>query len=823
MSWTPLRERIDTLPLILAGPILRNTQLNTVTVWVALKEGCNVTLDIFDTRGNLLISGSRRTIRLGTSLHVVAVTADSVSNVFLAGENYLYNLNFGDSKNLNSPGILNSKGSIEAIAYPNYHLPSFALPPENLNELRILHGSCRKLHGENLDALAALDKMIGEALTQEPKKRPHQLFLTGDQIYVDDVADCLLFMLMDASETLLGWSEQLPDVKNIEELLPGKRNNLATNTAGLTASLDKFNQVSNLAKSHLFTFGEFVTMYLFAWSDVLWSPADLPQFSDINPNNREFNQVPAEFEKEVGYLKEFFSTLKQVRRGLANIPTYMIFDDHEITDDWNLNMAWCDRVLSKPLGRRILQNGLLAYAICQAWGNTPNQFIKDNPGAILLKAAETWSASAGKDEKSSREITLGIGLPTVAEIKNTNPRQLPDFDTAIDWHYTVTGPGYEVIVLNTRTLRGFPGEDFGFPALLSEETCHKQISQLENNSEIKVTFIISPSPLIGLPFLEGVQKYATKLAQQLGTSAWGFDPEAWGLEPKAFEQLLARLACRVLPQPKSRVILLSGDVHYSFSSRLQYSATKPFEHSKNVYLQMVIAQFTSSSLKNEKREAGGSYSLHVKGFIPFKVIDHHPKAEILGWTNSSGKELKIGTIYTYSEYLMQFYPWQLQSNPAIVDLVEKRSWFRLFEITKKPEWYYRIDFLSAQLENVNIPLTLDSQSPISIVAPLPGQDREKPLKAYLTMAKNHRDYRGVGNQAKQIIGVNNLGEITLEFTKDKQIAVQTLWWRLESYNKDEFLEPFPLTRYEVSFDFDEPEYSMNDVLKEVILYPDEKL
>ena len=222
MSWTPLRERINTLPLILAGPILRSTQPNAVTVWVALKESCNVTLEIFDTRNNLLITGSRKTIQLGINLHVVAVTASSISNVLLSGENYLYNLDFGNSKKLNYPGILNAKGSID-IAYPPYYLPSFALPPKDLNELRILHGSCRKLHGENLDALAALDKMIREALAQDPKKRPHQLFLTGDQIYVDDVADCLLFMLMDASKTLLGWSESLPDVKNIEELLPGKR------------------------------------------------------------------------------------------------------------------------------------------------------------------------------------------------------------------------------------------------------------------------------------------------------------------------------------------------------------------------------------------------------------------------------------------------------------------------------------------------------------------------------------------------------------------------------------------------------------------------
>jgi hypothetical protein len=41
-------------------------------------------------------------------------------------------------------------------------------------------------------------------------ERPHQLFLTGDQIYADEVADVLLVALTDAGDTLLGWKEELP-------------------------------------------------------------------------------------------------------------------------------------------------------------------------------------------------------------------------------------------------------------------------------------------------------------------------------------------------------------------------------------------------------------------------------------------------------------------------------------------------------------------------------------------------------------------------------------------------------------------------------------
>jgi hypothetical protein len=830
MVWLPLRERINTLPLVLAGPILRRAEPNSVTVWVALKASCYVTLKVFDLNYNLLLFDSRKTIKIGTNLHVVAVTAQAESNVLLYGENYLYDLEF-DGKNLNYPGILNEDGLISDITYSTYNLPSFALPPQNLNQLRIVHGSCRKLHGESLDAMAGLDKMIREALIIEPKQRPHQLFLTGDQIYVDDVADALLLILMDASETLLGWSEPLPDVENKTELKPGQRNNLATKIAGLTASIDKFNRITNIDKSHLFTFGEFMMMYLFAWSDVLWvQPGNFPEYTDINQNSSLFGQAEKEFKKEITHLKNFLSTLPKVRRALANIPTYMIFDDHEITDDWNLNMAWCDRVLSKPLGRRILQNGLLAYAICQAWGNTPNQFSKqnlqNNPGSALLKAAENWFASGATDVKSEQEITRRIGLPTLADIRNTNPRQLPQFDDAIQWHYKLQAPNYEVIFLDTRTRRGFPGKEFDFPALLSESACQQQIP--DSQEPIPITFIISPGPVVGLPFLEGIQKSAKTIAEKLGTAAWGFDPEAWGLEPIAFEQFLARLALRN-PTQKSRVVILSGDVHYSFAARLQYSATQPFSEVDNnqtnqTNRQLVIVQFTSSSFKNEKREAGGSYSLHIKGFIPFKVVDHHPKAEILGWSNSEFKKIKIGNYYTYSDDFMQCLPWRVDQQPAIVNLVEERNWFRFLEVLKKPEWYYRIDFLPAKLENMNlssssknfqISHSLDDENPKYIIAPLPKKDRRQALETYLAKAKNHREYKGLWGHGKEIVGVNNFGEITFEFDDKKQIAVQTLWWRLESYEKDQLLEPFPLTRYEISLSFDDKECSMDDVLREV--------
>jgi hypothetical protein len=815
MSWQPLRERLQQLPIVIAGPILRRSESDAVTIWLALKESRIVTLNIFDLSGNLLLTGSERTIEIGINLHLVTVTAMAASNVLLAGETYLYDVDLGDGKTFDSPNILSNQYFNSNITYSNYKLPSFALPPNNINEVRLIHGSCRKAHGESIDALATVDKIIHDALAQDHKKRPHQLFLTGDQIYADDVADILLLMLRDASDVLLGWSEKLPDIENIEELNPGRRNHVATNIAGLTSSINKLNRINNASKSHLFTFSEFLMMYLFMWSDILWvHPDDFPTLADVHPQIKLSRKEQKLFDDEVAEIKEFHSTIPEVRRALANIPTYMIFDDHEITDDWNLNLAWCDRVYTKPLGRRIIQNGLLAYSLCQGWGNTPAQFTSNQPGGKLLQAAQTWFLSQGKDDTALETIGFYLGIPHIEDISQSIPRSLNPHPEVVTWHYTIQTPSYEVIVLDTRTQREFPGENFDFPALLSQKACHAQITQAPHQNGTKVTLIVSPSPVIGVPFLETIQRCAKSITDKLGIAAWGYDTEAWGLQTPAFERLLATLALRGLPTHNSRVIILSGDVHYSFSSRLQYSATHPFEH-QHIDTQMIITQFTSSSLKNEAKGLGGSHSLHNVGFFPVESINKLPSSEVLGWSNSDSQELEVGLSYTFIDDTVQKIPWRLKGNPAMADLIDERSWFRALEIRKKPEWWYRIDFLLAEYEQIQEAKIKHLPASDSWFSPLPGQNRVKVLETYLSMAKNHREYHNEWGSGKEIVGVNNIGEVTFDFTNNREIAVQTLWWRLKSWEKGKLLAPFPLTRCEVSLSFNDAKYPMNEVLKEV--------
>ncbi|HCB08531.1 MAG TPA: hypothetical protein DEO96_02775, partial [Alteromonas sp.] len=103
------------------------------------------------------------------------------------------------------------------------------------------------------------------------------------------------------------------------------------------------------AQNHLIGLAEVIAMYLLVWSESLW--ADISFTADeVDPDHQ------ALFNREADIIKQFSQSLGQVRRALAHIPTYMIFDDHDVTDDWNLTRGWEQEVYGHPLSRRMVGN-----------------------------------------------------------------------------------------------------------------------------------------------------------------------------------------------------------------------------------------------------------------------------------------------------------------------------------------------------------------------------------------------------------------------------------------------------------------------------------
>ncbi|WP_055534397.1 alkaline phosphatase D family protein [Streptomyces graminilatus] len=67
-----------------------------------------------------------------------------------------------------------------------------------------------------------------------------------------------------------------------------------------------------------------------------------------------------------------------IRWLLSTVPTCMVFDDHDIIDDWNTSAAWLAGMRETPWWRERLLSGLMSYWVHQHLGNlTPAELATD--------------------------------------------------------------------------------------------------------------------------------------------------------------------------------------------------------------------------------------------------------------------------------------------------------------------------------------------------------------------------------------------------------------------------------------------------------------
>jgi len=588
---------LEQLPLVIAGPILRRVQTDVVTVWLALKQPETVRLRVFATEsgngsklGKKILESQGATVALGKNLHVLAISAKPLGQELLtSGQIYAYDLDFLES-DLSLVAAIGNESSGSKISYFKHQLPTFSLPAQDLNHLRIVHGSCRKPHGGGKDTLSYLDNLIRDDATSADR-RPQQLFMTGDQIYGDDVADPMLWLCQGISQLLFGWSEELPlesgTISN-EELPPGQRTEIARLEGGMTAM---FRGKEEKAKSHLFSFGEYAAAYLLAWSPV-FVPKIIPDGRSIGQSRQQTKT----WQTEIEATKSFLRDLDLVRRALANISVYTICDDHDVSDDFYLNREWCDRVLGKPLGKRTVQNGLLTYALFQAWGNTPEHFTSGTSGDKLLQSASKLLLSEGKDAQARQECDRYLGIPDNDPVTKL-PKYRLDEDVlvlardreTIPWHYTISAASHEVIVLDTRTWRGYPtGKDCkkNPPMLLSPHAFQEQLQKPLNQKDrqVEATTVVLPTNLVALGIIDRIQQYEFSRDRVFSTDVG----DSWNFHETAFVTLLLNLC-----QQRDRVIILSGDIHYSCAVRLVHWDRASQSSS-------IIVQLTSSAIKNSE-------------------------------------------------------------------------------------------------------------------------------------------------------------------------------------------------------------------------------
>lgn len=544
------------LPFLIAGPIIRKLTPTDLVFWLVTSEPLQGQFELsLEPKQGLILSEDLdhcQQLKIGERCYLTLAhfKGEFPANVALS---YEFKTQHGPLTAL-YPELL----------YPGEQALTFKI---STKADYVLHGSCRNPHHPSPDALVTADQKVAN---QELEDRPDMLMMSGDQIYADHVAGPTLDAIIQTIELLGLPDEQFSDspIASSQALFEHPncyygRDKILPHYVDDGSLLTKFFPHRNTpifssreSENHLVTFSEFFAMYLLVWSPTLWPCLNLNRLHDNAFTHSGQTLSPKwqqQWRDEKGIIEDFITGLPQVQRLFAHIPTYMIFDDHDVTDDWNLTIGWEKAAYSNPFSNRIIGNALIAYWLCQGWGNEPDNFNQE-----FLSIGNEFVSNPGGD------------------VQDRFIQYLYTFER---WHYTIHSSP-KVVVLDTRTRRWRSESRMNKPSgLMDWEALIEFQHELMHQDKVVV---VSAAPMFGVKAIEAMQKAATTLGQPLL-----IDAENWMAHPGSANTLLSIFTHTKTP---TNFVILSGDVHYSFAYDIKLRFRR---NSPNIY------QITCSGFKNQ--------------------------------------------------------------------------------------------------------------------------------------------------------------------------------------------------------------------------------
>lgn len=528
------------LPLVLAGPIVRRATPEKVWIWMATRDLLAPPhLQLYEHGGSsaspkrIISEPEWYPVALGKRLWVYMLAAVP-SKPLTPGRTYEYDVLLKGVK------PLFGAEDLRQIVLRGFNRPSFVLGYQDRLEMRAIYGSCRKLHGPNPDMTKAAEHILQNAQSNE---RPQYFFLGGDQIYADDVHPQFLPLTKPLRNALFGpTTEMIPGLSPLALTVLGSRSKY----------LEPF-FTSGHMDHHLLTFAEYASTYLMAWNGGLWEPLTRAQGFAM----RESMQAPQLLDSK---LAGGAIGAKRTRKVFANIICYMIFDDHEITDDWFLNDTWETNAAGHDAAIRIMANGMAAYWAFQGWGNDPEAFdgtYHSTIGSFAEGAGQNTSAAWTTLRKTDWSYVAPTSPPVLFLDTRTKRESSPAVVDNVGKTVGVprlyagsTEQTQNLLLTQTRVAR-----NTNAPRLLGAQA-RSRVDELRDKSVRSYTplIVIAPTPIFGFPPLEWIQTEIGKL------SPAGADLESWSANPRNILDAIELLS-KSSPEP---LIVLSGDVHYGF-------------------------------------------------------------------------------------------------------------------------------------------------------------------------------------------------------------------------------------------------------------------
>jgi hypothetical protein len=304
--------------------------------------------------------------------------------------------------------------------------------------------------------------------------------------------------------------------------------------------------------------------------DQVYADETSPQMQEFIASRRSLDEPPWEELKdyqEYAHLYALAWTDPANRWLMSTVPSLMIFDDHDIRDDWNTSLDWRRAMNAKPWWHERIVGGLASYWVYQHLGNLSPKGVAEDEIWQLIEAQRL----AGTDD----EVDVTGPLEALAERADRQPE-------TYRWSYTVDLGDSRLVVVDSRAARQL---DPDHRSILDEDEMLWLDQQLQGGVQhllvgTSLPFLLAP----GLHDLEAID-------EAMAEGAWGRRPARLGERLRqgldlehwaAFQEGFARVFEMVMevargergPAPAT-VTFLSGDVHHSYVAQVRPDIVPP--------------------------------------------------------------------------------------------------------------------------------------------------------------------------------------------------------------------------------------------------------
>ena len=289
--------------------------------------------------------------------------------------------------------------------------------------------------------------------------------------------------------------------------------------------------------------------------DQVYADETSPLMRDFIASRRSLDEPPGEEIKdyaEYAHLYELAWSDPAIRWVLSVVPSAMIFDDHDIRDDWNTSWSWHQEINRTPWWHERLVAGLTSYWVHQHIGNlAPEELARD----------EIWCRLKGA---APGEVDLTAPLRALAERVDREPE-------SYRWSYTRALGGSRLIILDSRAARVLEPER---RSMLDDDELAWLDEQM--TGDLDHLFVGTSLPFLLPPGLHDAEAISESFARpdrsqpvHRATEALRqlVDLEHWGAFQSGFTEvfdLVMSVARGERGTAPGTITFLSGDVHHSY-------------------------------------------------------------------------------------------------------------------------------------------------------------------------------------------------------------------------------------------------------------------